>query len=138
MNDYIFFDTDLAERFLAFAREHGVAGTMRPDPIEGVVVGVPDLLPDDIDSAIEEQYDRLMIEQQERIEAEDGEDRTLMGVHVTLADGSIRVIRLPAAYGRRLCQHFTSEEIQDLVAAIAESALNPVDGPLCRDVCQSD
>jgi len=137
MNDYIFFEADLAERFLAFAQEQGIAGTLKPDPIEGVVVGVPDLLPDDIESAIEARYDELMIEQQQRIEDADGDDRTVMGVELRLADGSTRLIRVPAAYGRRLCQHFTSDEIHDLMTAVAESLLDPVDGPLCRGACDS-
>lgn len=132
MNDYIFFAADLRDQFLDFVRGLGIEASTRPDRIEGFVVAVPDMLADEVESAIEDRYDVLMAEQQDRIEAEDDEDRTLMGVHVTLPDGDRRVIRLPAEYSRRLCAHFTTEEIQDLVAAIAQSVLDPIDGPLCR------
>ena len=138
MNDYIFFDSDLADRCADFVRHQGRVATLRPDPIEGVVVGVPDLLPDDQEAAIEACYDELMLEQQQRIEADDDDDRTVMGVQVTLADGSDRLIRLPAAYGRRLCEHFTGEEIRELMTAVAESVLDPIDGPLCRGACRDD
>jgi hypothetical protein len=133
MSEYIFFDTTLRDRFLAFAAGHGITGNTRPDRIEGHLVILPEALPDDLDELLEEQYERLMDEQQELIEAEDEQDRTLMGVHLTLPDGRACVVRLPPRFARRLCDHFSSEEIQTLVADIAESVLDPTAGPLCRE-----
>lgn len=133
MNGYIFFDADLGERFLAFAAGRGVAGSMRTDPMGGHVVELPDDLPDEIEEAIEDEYERLMDEQRDLVEAEEGNDaRDLMGVSVALPDGRTCVVRLPADYARRLVEHFSFEEIQELVAVIARGVLQPVDGPLCR------
>lgn len=133
MNEYILFDARLCDRFLDFIAARGLAGEVRPDPIEGFVVALSADLADDVEEAIEDEYTALMAEQVSLIEAA-GEDsgRTLMRVAATLADGSPRVVQLPAAYARRLFEHFSVEEIHELVSAIVQSAMNPVEGPMCR------
>lgn len=133
VNEYIFFAADLRDRFVAFAAAQGVAGTWRTDGMEGFVVALPDDLADAVEDAIEDEYDRLMDQQRERIEAEEGSaGRDLMGVAVTLPDGRPCTVRLPAAVARRLFEHFDAAEIQALVDAIAQSVANPMDGPICR------
>jgi hypothetical protein len=130
--EYILFDPALRDRFVAFAAERGVACGVRPDRIEGFVVELPDHLAADIEDEIEAEYEALMDEQRDIVDAADDAGRDLMGVTVTLADGRSLVVRLPSAYGRRLFDHFSAEEIHRLVSAIAQSALDPVEGPLCQ------
>lgn len=134
MNEYIFFDAGLMDSFVDFATKHGLRHAVRTDAMGALVVELPDDLDDELDDAIEARYEALMDEQRELVESGEAETdaRDLMGVTVTLADGEARVVRLPAAYARRLFDHFSVDEIQGLVAAIADSVLNPIDGPLCR------
>lgn len=132
-NEYIFFSRELCDRFVAFVAGHGIAGSVRPDEIDGFVVALPDALPDAADAAIEEEYDRLMDEQRAQIDAaEDDDARDLMGVSVTLPDGRPCVVRLPAEYARRLVAQFSIEEIRELVSHIATSVAAPSTTPLCR------
>lgn len=132
-NDYIFFATELRDRFVAFLAARGIAATVSEDGMEGFVVAVADDLGDDIDEAIEAEYEALMDEQMALVEADEAEGaRDLLGVDVTLPDGRPCTVRLPAAMARRLFEHFAAEEIHELVAAVAQSVANPVDGPLCR------
>jgi len=133
MSDYIFFDDELRDRFLAFATARGLQARTEPDRIAGHLVILADDLPGDLEDILDEEYDRLMDEQQERIEAEDDQDRTLMGVNITLPDGRPCTVRLPPEFARRLCDSFSGEEIQTLVAAIAADVLEPATGPLCRE-----
>ncbi|MEW6164132.1 MAG: hypothetical protein AB1642_03630 [Pseudomonadota bacterium] len=131
-NQYIFFAQALADRFIAGAGALGVAGRTRADPIEGVVVDLPDGLADDLLDALEEQYDLLMEEQRELIDAQGEDDESVvMGVTVTLPDGASCLVSLPAPLGRRLVEHFSTDEIHALVAAVAASVLDPSDAPLC-------
>lgn len=135
MNEYMLFDASLRDRFVKFAAGLGLASETRSDRIEGFVVALPDDLADDIEEAIEDEYAALMAEQVSLMEAAgDSEARTLVRIAATLADGSPRLVQLPAAHGRRLFEHFTIEEIQELVSAIVQSALDPVAGPMCRKV----
>lgn len=132
-NDYILFDAGLRDQFAQFAADRSIPFTMRPDGIEGYVVALPDDLADDIEEAVETEYERLMDAQRTLAEADDGERaRNLLGVTITLADGRSSVVRLPGAIARRLLQHFSTQEIHALVSAVAHSVQHPVEGPLCR------
>lgn len=132
-NDYILFDAELRDRFVQFAADRNIPFTVRPDGIEGYVVELPDDLADDIEAAVEAEYELLMGEERTLAESSDGERaRNLLGVTITLADGRSSVVRLPGAIARRLLQHFSTEEIHAIVSAIAKSVENPVEGPLCR------
>lgn len=132
MNEYVLFDASLRDRFVKFAADLGLVPEIRPDQIEGFVVALPDDLPDSIEEAIEDKYEALMADQVSLMEsAGDSSARMLMRVTATLADGSPRIVQLPAVYARRLFEHFSVEEIHELVSAIAQSAMNPVEGPMC-------
>ncbi|HTY99932.1 MAG TPA: hypothetical protein VMB75_08865 [Rhodocyclaceae bacterium] len=131
--DYIFYDESLRDGFIAFVAERGIRSRVRPDRMEGWIVELPSDLAADVGREIEDHYDLLMDEQRELVDADDEPGaRDLMGVTITLPDGRSQLVRLPARYARPLLNHFSSEEIQGLVGAIAESVLDPVDGPLCR------
>jgi hypothetical protein len=131
-NEYMFFDDELRDRFVAFLADHGIRATVQADPLDGEAVRIAENLGDDLEELIEAHYDELMDEQRERVNADDDEDaRELMGVEVTLPDGPRLLVPLPADYGRRLYEVFSSEEIQDLVRHIVLAAADPVDGPLC-------
>jgi hypothetical protein len=132
-NEYIFFDARLRDRFVSFIAIHGIPSQMRPDAMEGFVVALADDLAEEIEEAIEAEYSTLMEEQRDLVEAADGgNSRALMAVAVTLPDGQPGVVRIPAHYARRLFAHFSTEEVHELVAAIAQAVTNPVAGSLCR------
>lgn len=134
-SEYIFFDESLRDQFMSFVAGHGVAPSTRADPIEGWVVELPDGLADDLQVAVEAEYDALLDRQRELVDSAEGaEVRDLMGVTVTLPNGEPCLVRLPAAYGRRLVEHFTFDEIHELVSIIARNVANPVSGPMCRDM----
>jgi hypothetical protein len=131
--EYIFFNEALRERFVAFAAGHGIASTVRQDEIAGFVVTLPEGLADDLQDAIEAEYESIMDEQM--LLAEAGEELVshhAVSASVTLADGSTRAIRIPPPIARRLFEHFTPDEVHEIVTAIAHSVENPIDVPLCR------
>lgn len=135
MNDYILFDAALRDRFLAFLAARGVPCGARPDRIEGFVVSVPDDLAEELDAAIEAEYEALMSEQQALVESAGADGApALMSVEVALADGRALTVHLPAHYARRLNEHFSIDEIRGLVAFIAQNAIDPASGPAC---CQT-
>lgn len=132
-NEYIFFDAALRDRFVGFAAARGIPSEVQADAMEGFVVALADDLGDDLEEAIEDEYATLMEEQRDLVEAADGENSlALMAVAITLPDGQPGVVRIPARHVRRLFAHFSTEEVHELVAAIAQSVANPVAGPLCR------
>jgi DhnA family fructose-bisphosphate aldolase class Ia len=132
-NEYIFFDQSLCHRFVQFATDHGLASTVRPDTMQGSVVELSEDLSEALEDSIEDEYETLMLEQMSLLEADDSEsDRSVLGINVELASGQTCVVRLPPVLGRRLFEHFSTEEIHDLVNAVVHSVQSPSQGPLCK------
>lgn len=131
MSDYIVFDASLRDRFLDFLAARGLRYGVRPDAMEGFVVSLADDLAEEVEEAVEAEYDTLMAEQQDLVEAADATP-ALMSVTARLADDRLLTVHLPAEYARRLHEHFSFDEIRGLVAFIAQSALDPAAGPACR------
>jgi hypothetical protein len=131
--EYMFFDEALRDRFVAFASGHGIASTVRKDEIAGFVVALPDEIADELQDALEAEYESIMDAQMLLAESdEELVSHHAVGTTVTLADGTTRTIRIPPPIARRLLEHFTSDEIHEIATAIAQSVENPVDGPICR------
>ena len=131
--EFMFFNEALRDRFVDFAAARGITATVRQDPISGFVVELPEGLDDAQEDAIDAEYESLMQEQTLLAELdEDLVSHQAAGITVTLADGTPRMIRIPAPIARRLLEHFTPEEVHEIATAIALSIENPVDGPLCR------
>ncbi len=133
--EYVFFDAALRDRFVGYARARQAECLVRPDPMEGFVVGVPDDLADALSAALEAEYESLMNEQMLLAESrEDWGTRRVAGVPLTLADGRACVVRLPPEVARTLLEHLAPEDIHALVASIAHSIEHPDTEPLCKKV----
>jgi hypothetical protein len=133
--EFIFFETALRDRFVEFTAHHGILSKVKSDPIADHVVVLPDHIEDGIAEALEAEYELLMDEQMALTNAADDHDaKDLMGVGVTLPDGTACTVRLPAAIARRLFEAFSPEEIHALVDAIAQSVATPSSAPLCKNV----
>ncbi len=131
--EYMFFDETLRDRFVGFLAERGIASRARHDEIEGFVVELDGELADADVERIEAEYETLMDEQMILAESKEGwVSHRVAGVTVALDDGRSCMVRLPGALARRLLEHFTAEEVHDLVQAIARNVENPLEGPLCR------
>lgn len=132
-NEYAFFDEDLCLRFLDYAIGRGISGSCRRDEMDAWVATLPDDMDDAVADEIETAYENFLVAQRERVEAAPGEDvRRVMGVSVVMPDGGSQVIRVPGVYALRLMEHFTLDEIRELVTAIANEAVSPHAGPLCK------
>lgn len=132
MLDFVLFDESLSRRFGAAVAEMGLRWEIDDDPMGGYVIRVLGAVDDDAADALEALYEEFMTLQQDMVEnADDDGGLTVMAVDVTLADGQERSIRLPAAFARRLHEHFDIDEIRELVTAIAQQTLTPDSVPLC-------
>ncbi len=135
-NEYIFFDQPLVQQFVAFLDKLGIASQVRSDVMGGWAVQLSAELPDATDELIEAENERLLCQQRDLVNATDASDgaNEVMGVEVALADGQTCWVRLPAELARRLSEHFSFEEIHQLVGLVAEQTLHPMAGPICRRI----
>ena len=131
--EYIFFKKSFCDRFVQFIASRGIACKLRKDEMDGFVAELPDDLDDAVMEAVDAEYDSLTEEQEAQAETEEGWlTSDAMGVEIKLADGRPCVVRIPAAFIRRLTENFSPEEIHALVSAIAQGVENPVAGPICQ------
>jgi hypothetical protein len=130
MIEYIFFEAALRDKFVAFAEQRGVPCTASDDSM-GLLVAIPEDVPEKLSDEIEEYYESLEDEQEALSQAE-GDLNRLAGFNFTLPDGQQRMLPLPSEMANRLLEHFSMEEIQGLLSATAECTLNPLSEHLCK------
>jgi hypothetical protein len=131
MDEYIFFDASLRDRFVRQAGELGVACELRDDTM-GLVVAVPEDLADDLVDSLEARYDVLQDEQSDLMSQMEGGLGKLAGFKLALPDGQTCMVPLQADMANRLMSCFSLEEIQTLFDTVARSALDPKDIHLCK------
>lgn len=131
MIEYIFFDASLQNEFVEYAASLGIASTLRDDPM-GMVVAVPEDIGDEMEDALEERYDKLQDEQSDLLAQDEGGFKRLAGFCYTLPDGRSRMAPLQTDIANRLLSVFSPDEIQELFATIARSALSREEKSLCK------
>jgi hypothetical protein len=130
MIEYIFFDAALRDKFVAFAEQRGVPCTSTNDSM-GLLVAIPEDIPEVLSDDIEEYYESLENEQEDLSKA-NGDLNRLAGFNFTLPDGQQRMLPLPSDMANRLLECLSMEEIQGLLNAVAERTLNPNSEHLCK------
>jgi hypothetical protein len=130
MIEYIFFDATLRDKFLSYAEQRDVPCTASDDSM-GLLVAIPEDIPEDLSDEIEEYYE-LLEDEQEKLSAANGELNRLAGFNFTLPDGQQRMLPLPSDIANRLLATFSLEEIRGLLNAVAERTLNPNSEHLCQ------
>jgi hypothetical protein len=130
MIEYIFFDAALRDKFVAYARQHNVPCTTADDTM-GLLVAVPEDLPDDVADELEDYYEILENEQADLSKTE-GDLKHLAGFRFTLPNGESRMLPVQPEIAGRLLANFSLEEIQALFDAVADCTLNPNSDHLCQ------
>ena len=132
MLEYIFFDSGLLGRFMDYSSQLGVECSQSEDSM-GLIVHVPEHLPEDLGLLLERFYDQLLEEQSQLIEGEEGGlVKHAAGIRVTLSDGRPCMVKLEPEMANRLLASFSLDEVQALVVAIARSVESANDDPVCH------
>jgi hypothetical protein len=136
MIEYIFFDATLRDKFVAYAEQHGAPCTATEDNL-GLVVAIPEDIPENMADKIEEYYDALE-DEQANLSKSEGDLKRLAGFRFNLPNGESRMLPLQTEMANRLMVHFTLEEIQNLFNAVADCALNQNEEHLCKVLAAQD
>lgn len=130
MIEYIFFDAALRDKFVAYAKQRKIPCSAADDTM-GLLVAIPEDLPDDVTDELENYYDVLENEQAHLSKTE-GELKHLAGFRFTLPNGESRMLPVQPEIAGRLLASFSLEEIQALFDAVADCTLNPNSEHLCQ------
>lgn len=131
MMEYIFFSTEIAERFTEFARLIGISHQQRDDSM-GIVVAVPEDIDEELSLRLGTYYAHLLDEQADMVEATEPDLKHTAAINITLADGQPCAIRIEPAMMNRLMGCLSLDEIHQLATSIARSVENPDNRPLCQ------
>ncbi len=131
MNEYIFFDTRLQNKFVEFVEGHGIPCELNDDPL-GFVVAIPEDIGDELEDEIEARYDELEREQKELLSHEAGGLQQLAGIAFHMPDGESRMVPVPTDLANRLLSVASLEEIQTLFDSVAHHALIEDHRTLCQ------
>lgn len=131
MMEYIFFHTEIAERFAEFSQLIGVSSEKRSDNL-GLIVAVPEDLDEDIGNRLDTYYAHLLDEQADMVEAAEPTLKHTTAINITLADGQPCAIRIEPAMMNRLMGCLSLDEIHQLATSIARNVENPDNRPLCK------
>ncbi len=129
MLEYMFFDAGIRKQFGEFLKGKEVEYQFSDK--DGLVVLVPEDLPEELDDLIDERYEKLLQETAELLEDE-VVDQSAAGVRVQLSDGTPCQVRLDPDLMARMLGCITLEELRDLVQDIALAVENPDDEPICH------
>lgn len=133
MIEYIFFDTQLQNKFVDYAASLGVDCTLHSD-LMGLVVSVSEDLNDATDEALEACYDKLQGEQAQLLAQVEGGFKQIAGFRYAMPDGQSRMAAISTDAAHRLLSVFSLSEIQELFTRVARSALSQDEKPLCKSL----
>ncbi|PKO83247.1 MAG: hypothetical protein CVU17_09555 [Betaproteobacteria bacterium HGW-Betaproteobacteria-11] len=142
--DYVFFDAALCDEFIAYAASLNIACRCAVDENMDATVAVrtvttADDLPGALLALLEARCDELLDETASRVASAEGwVGKRLAAVSATLADGSVRTIRLDPELANKLLATFSTEEIHRLVSEIAAGLAAPEEPRLCREPATKD
>lgn len=132
MMEYMFFDASVRDKFVEHVRKLGIACSLRGDSM-GLIVEVPEDLPESDETSIEACYETLQDEQSSMVDqSEGGLSKHVAGFRLELPDGQSCMVALQPDIASRLMNCFSLEEIQALFATVAKNALQPQNSPLCK------
>lgn len=130
MIEYIFFEAALRDKFVAYAKQRNVPCTASDDTL-GLLVAIPEDLPEDMADELEDYYE-ILEDEQARLSKLEGDLKHLAGFRFTLPDGESRMLPVQPEMASRLLASFSLEEIQALFENVARCTLNPNDEHLCQ------
>jgi hypothetical protein len=132
MLDYIFFHQPSLEQFVDYLRQRDIPHQARDDEM-GLVVAIPDDLPDEITDPLDAYYEQLL-DEAENLLSDDDEtaEKHTAGLNITLSDGRTTSVEVSPELLNRILRAISIEELNRLVDAIVSSVENPDDRPLCQ------
>ena len=130
MIEYIFFEATLRDKFAVHGKKLGVECTLSDDPM-GLVVAIPEDIPEEVEDEMESFYSQLEREQ-ENMSLAEGDLHRLAGFGFKLPNGEARLVPVQPDLANRLMEHFTLAEIQELLNTVARYSLEPPNEHLCK------
>jgi len=135
MLEYLFFNQEIADRFIKFLNEKGLEWEQHVDPmLDSIVIKTSEDIDDDLWDELDDYHEKLGPADQKLLEdALDGETETnAAGIYIQLANGDQTVAQVNPEVMNRMLDVISMDELNEFVEIIVSSVEKPDDSPICE------
>ena len=138
MLEYLFFNQEIAEKFIAFLNEKGLAWEQHNDPmLDSIVIKTSEDIEDELWDELDDYHDKLGPEDQKLLEealVDDETETNAAGIYIQLNNGNQTVAQIDPDVMNRMLGVISMEEFNDFVEVIVSSVEKPDDSPICKKI----
>jgi len=136
MLEYLFFNREIADKFIAFLNKNSLEWEEYIDPmLDSIVIKTPEDIEDDLWDKLDDYHELLAPEDQKLLEEnmEDSDTETnAAGIYIQLAEGKQTVAQVDPDIMNRMLGVISMDEFNTFVETIVSSVENPDDSPICH------
>ncbi len=136
MLEYLFFNREIAEKFIAFLNKKSLKWEEYIDPmLDGIVIKTPEDIDDKLWDELDDYNESLGPEDQKMLEEamDDTENETnAAGIYIQLAGAKQTVAQVNPDVMNRMLEVISMDEFNSFVETIVSSVENPDDSPICH------
>ena len=136
MLEYLFFNQEIADKFIIFLDKKKLAWNQKNDPmLDSIVIETSEDITDELWDELDDYHEVLGPEDQKLLEDLLEDDETAMnaaGIYIQLAGGKQTVAQINPDVMNRMLSVVSMDEFNDLIETIVSSVETPDDSPICH------
>ena len=140
MLEFIFFHRNISKLFTDFIAGLGIEYRLKGDA-ETITVSLSEDVDDELVEQIEDEYDRLLDLSRDHTDSEEGESRDnyqKASLLITLNSGERSYAHVDVDVINRVLRTISTDELNQLIEAIADAVENPDDRSYCQIIKDGD
>jgi len=135
MLEYLFFNQEVADKFIVFLNDRELEWTQYDDPmLDSIIIKTSEDITDELWDTLDDYHDSLGDEDQKLLEKilSDKTETNAAGIYIQLAGGGQTVAQINPDVMNRMLGAISMNEFNDFIEAIVSSVEKPNDSPICH------
>ncbi len=136
MLEYLFFNQEIADKFIVYLKDKDLEWTQKNDPMLGsIVVETPEDIDDSLWDELDDYHEALGDDDQKLLEDELASSETetnAAGIYIQLANGEQTVAQINPEVMNRMLSVISMDEFNGFIETIVSSVESPDDAPICE------
>ncbi len=135
MLEYLFFNQEIADKFIVFLDKKGLKWVQENDPmLDSIVIKTSEEIEDDLWDELDDYHDELGPQDQQLLEdnLDDETETNAAGIYIQLTGGGQTVAQINPDVMNRMLDVISMDEFNQFVETIVSSVENPDDSPICH------
>ena len=136
MLEYLFFNQEIADKFISFLNKKTLEWEQYIDPmLDSIIIKTSEDIDDELWDELDDYHEELSPEDQKMLEEamDDTETETnAAGIYIQLAGGKQTVAQVNPDVMNRMLGVISMDEFNTFIETIVSSVENPDDSPICH------